>query len=171
MRLWSYQSPEFSLVEGRVEPEKSESVRKYRRAYEGLWAKVGTDQLVWCCTSSDDWQPEPGCCEWILEVPERCIFRIVDEMLWAGIRGETCWPASVRSRLQDEAYAKYADPDRADEWVGEQIALLVNPLGDPWDSLFLSDPRDPRASVVLLHPVERDWVKSMRKIDERNGSG
>ena len=37
-------------------------------------------------------------------------------------------------------------------------------LGDPWDSLFLSDPRDPRASVVLLHPVERDWVKSMRKI-------
>jgi len=101
-----------------------------------------------------------------LEVPERRIFRIVDEMVWAGIRGEPCYPASVRSRLLDEAMAQYADPDRAYEWVDEEIRRLVNPQGDPWDALFLSDPADFRASVVLLHPIECDWVKSIREIKE-----
>jgi hypothetical protein len=158
MRLWSYQSPDFSLVEGNVDPEKSQYAQKYKAAYQQLWGIVETDQIVWCCTSSGDWYQRA---EWVLEVPEDRFCRIVDEMVWAGIRGESCCIEKLRQRLLAKASEKY--PNSAADaytWLDQQVEQLVHPPGDPWDSLFLRDPDDPRASILLWHPVECDWVKS-----------
>ena len=160
MRLWSYQSPDFSLVEGNVDPDKSQYAQKYKAAYQQLWGIVG-DQIVWCCTSSDDWYQKSGFCEWVLEVPEDRFYRIVDEMVWAGIRRESCCPQRLRSQLLAKAIEKYPNSVDAYAWLDRQVKRLVHPPGDPWGSLFLNDPNDFRASILLRHPVERDWVKSV----------
>ena len=52
------------------------------------------------------------------------------------------------------------DPAAAQKWCEEQVHDLLHPAGDPWASLFLSDPNDPRANALLRHPIERSWVTS-----------
>jgi hypothetical protein len=129
-------------LQGEVKPEKSTFVQQYRAAYEGLWRRVGTDQFVWCCSSADDWPHKCGYCQWTLEVPEERIFRIVDGMVWAGIRGE---PSVLSPRLREElmtvAMQRFpGDTDGIYPWVDEQVQKLMHPPGDAWDALFLSDP-------------------------------
>ena len=87
MELWSYHSPEFSLLQGRVDPTKSKFAQDYPDAYQKLCECLGTDQIVWCCTSRDDWPQKTGYCEWALDVPNGDFFRIVDYMVWNGILG------------------------------------------------------------------------------------
>ena len=119
MKLWSFQSPTFSLVDGEVRPEKSQFARDYRVAYQGLWDRVGTDQLIWCCTSADDWPMKTGYCQWDLEVPDNRIFRIIDGMVWAGIRGDSyALTPRLRGQLLEQHYNGF-------------LAILM-PLTDGW---------------------------------------
>jgi hypothetical protein len=88
--------------------------------------------------------------------------RIVDGMVWAGIRGE---PSVLSPRLRDElmtvAMQRFpGDPNAIYPWVNEQVQKLMHPPGDAWDALFLTDPHDVKADVLLKHPVERAWVIS-----------
>lgn len=152
LNLWSYHSAGFSLVEGQVDPEKSEYARDYRWAYERLWAPLGTDQLIWCCTFGcrDDW---PGSCEWKLNVPEDRVFAIVDNMVWNGILGNDALPPDpLRRQLRSTAMRHHPG------WYDEQVKRLRHPRGCPWDALFLSDASDLRADVILRHPLDRRWI-------------
>jgi hypothetical protein len=155
MRLWSYHSPDFSLVDGKIDPEKSDHARRYRKAYEELWRRLGTSQFIWCVTSKEGWPRKEGFCEWELEVPKTAFFQIVDSMVWAGIRGENPDPPiPLRQSL------KVVSLQRPAGWYEQQVSQMLHPPGDPWESLFLASADDPRADVLLRHPVERSWVKS-----------
>lgn len=167
VQLWSYHLSDFSLIKGCVDPEKSGHARRYRAAYERLWGILGTAQFIWCCTSRECWRRQSGYCEWQLEVPQNQILRIVDCMVWNGILGTRAEPPRpLRTELLVEAMAEFPDaPDTAYKWYEERLNQLWSPKGDPWESLFLSDPQDLKADILLEHPIDPSWVLETRAVD------
>jgi hypothetical protein len=161
MKLWTYHSPVFSLVDGVYAPERSKYYSRYHDAYHKLWDCVGTRQLVWCCTADGDWSQKDGYCEWELDVPETSFEKIVDYMVWNGILGNNSGPSKrLRDRLYADAMRKA--PDTSDEWVETEVQRMLHPAGDPWALLFLKDANDLRADILLKHPIQRSWVVSTK---------
>jgi hypothetical protein len=161
MRLWSYHAEDVSLTEGRVDPSRSEFARQFRAAYEELWRRVRTDQLVWCFVARDPWA---GRVEWELEVPRERFLRIVNNWVWAGIRGEHAGeimlPDHWRFQMQTEALRRFPDSpgDQARWYDGEAEKLLRPPGQCPWDALFVTDVDPASTSVLLDHPIDARWV-------------
>jgi len=60
-----------------------------------------------------------GYCQWDLEVPDNRIFRIIDGMVWAGIRGDSyALTPRLRGQLLEQHYNGF-------------LAILM-PLTDGW---------------------------------------
>ena len=152
MRLWSYQSPVFSLLEGEVKTEKSIFAQLYPTAYQQLWNYVGTDQFIWCCVSPEVWS---GRCEWELEVPENCFFRIIDCMVWAGILGNNCDPPPLLRNHLKQMSLNHTNPEA---WYEDQVKRMLHPPGCPWDAIFLNNANDLKTDVLLKHPIDSKWI-------------
>lgn len=162
MRLWTYHSPAFSLVEGQYDPEKSAFAKQYRFAYKELWDRVGCKEIIWCCTSKDSWPRKNGYREWDLDVPVGSFVEIVDSMVWNGILGNDKTGPSGRLRDWLMAESMGMAPGNHYEWYQQEVQRMLHPPGDPWESLFLDDPYDLRADVLLQHPIDREWVISTK---------
>jgi hypothetical protein len=159
MRLWTYQRDNFSIIADRVDPALSRNVQKYRQQYERLWQILETDQIIWCGTDSE-WWPKAGYAAWPLEIPTTAFLRIVDSMVWNGLLGERGCPTKLHDQLLDEETALTDDAEEAYANVERRKEFLWNPQVDPWEALFIDDPTDFRAEVLLKCPIATQWVLS-----------
>jgi len=173
MRLWSYHAKEFLLTEGRGDPSRSDSAKRYPAAYQELWRRVGTDQLVWCCPSNARREIWGGRIEWELEVPPERFLKIVNDWVWAGIPGEPargCWvPVDLRFQMQTEAMQRFPDsPGDQARWYEGEVEKLLRPPGQcPWDALFVTDVDAASTSVLLRHPIDPCWVVARSLVPRR----
>lgn len=162
MQLWTYQSQDFSLTEGRVDPKRSEFAKDHPDAYRKLYDLLGTDQIIWCSTTNDEKRLWLHRHEWELDVPESAFFRIVDCMVWNGILGKDMVqpPKAIDDELRDRAFSMFTcDVDQREKWYAEQVHAMLHPAGDPWDSLFIDAPREHKANVLLRHLIDPQWVR------------
>ena len=92
MQLWTFQGVGFSLHDGHVNHELSEYVREVegvRDAYLELAKRLGTDQLIWCCSVREP-HPLKDRVEWVIDVPVSEILAFVDDFVWNRILGIDC---------------------------------------------------------------------------------
>ncbi len=108
--LWSWHEPEFSLTEGRVDWGQSayyndKNIPRRKEAYAELKVLLGTDQIIWCATK-DDYYDHSGRTKvgWVLSVPERDLFRIVNNVAWNQLLGQLDYfPHSLRENWTSES--------------------------------------------------------------------
>ena len=164
MLLWSYQFPGFSLTEGQVDLTKSQYANDYPDAYRKLYGFLRPNTLVWCKATNDgrsDWLRE-GRQEWQLNVPNSEFLKVVDCMVWNGILGNESAkaPKALDDNLRTEAFEQFpTDIPQRDRYYDNKIYAMLHPAGDPWNSLFISDPNDPKADILLKHPIDPSWVR------------
>lgn len=163
MKLWTYHRDGFDPLRNRVVPEKSRYYQKYPKAYQKLYLELRTDQFVWCCTSvePDNWK---GCEEWELKVPCTKIFKIVDDLLWNVIIDENACPRALWTQIEEKISRTICDSEKWDSLIEQEVEKLRNPEGGPWKNLFLDDPRDVRATILLECPISSEWVIRKTKL-------
>jgi hypothetical protein len=151
MKLWTWQSPDFSLTEGHVIPERSDyfqTVLGIPKAYRRLWKRFGTDQIIWCYTNADAHYKSPIVeTEWSLDVPDAQVLAFVDDLVWNRILGIKC--ALPRPLCRD--------------WTEEQVAAFwarKAPPGGWWNCLFVNHGKGDSTSALIRHPIPQEWVIS-----------
>ncbi len=141
MKLWTWHKPDFSLVHGQVDHERSEyvqSVKGIAEAYRQLAERIGTSQFIWCYTAPDQHIVLP--ChtevEWSLDVPRDSILRFVDDIVLNRILGIRCGlPSKIRYGWLDEALQRFPydaaarDCFRAER---EDSFWTQSPPGESW---------------------------------------
>jgi hypothetical protein len=167
MKLWTWHTRDFSLVDGHVDHERSEYVQTVcgiTDAYRKLAGRLGTDQIVWCYTKSDQYLVTPGNArvEWVLDVPQTEILECVDENVWNRI-------------LKREGRDYYVPREKELEWRTEAIQRSIDlehhiesrrreywdqppPDGDRWSELFVAKESGENVSALIRHPVPKEWV-------------
>lgn len=127
MKLWTWQKPDFSLLDGHVDHERSEyvqSVEGLAEAYRELAARIGTSQFVWCNTVAGQRAVLPCQTEvqWILDVPREAILRFVDDIVWNRILRIRCAvPTRTRLGWFDEALQRFpGDAAARERFVAER---------------------------------------------------
>lgn len=157
INLWSYQKNGFDLTSGTVDHSKSRYFAEHKGHFEKLWGILGTNQIVWCCNSADDWSSDDFE-EWQLQVPETSTLTIVNSMVWNGILGLNGVSIKTHDRLSDEADQKGLQGNEYHSYIERELERLHHPPGDPWEALFLDDPAHEFAQVLLRHPIDEKWV-------------
>lgn len=168
MKLWTWHTPDFFLLKGRVDHNRSEyyqTVEGVPDAYSKLFELIGTSQFVWCYTVPDQRIVLP--ChtqvERILDVPRESILRFVDGIVWNRILGIRCeLPSEIWHTWRDEALHRFPE-DRAarkrfrDEQ--EEVFWAQQPPGESWwDTLFTPNGPGENVSALVRHPVPKAWV-------------
>ncbi len=165
MQLWTWHEPDFSLVEGKVNHERSEyftTVCGVPEAYQELCKRLGTDQFIWCYTRGNEHNqlPSQTRIEWVLEVPKSEFLAIVDSFIWNRVLGEKCWPPeSLKLKWKQEAITRGC-AEHFDQQI-QAYHAQAPPQGGWWALLFIDDPTAEGANVLIRHPVPRPWVKSV----------
>jgi len=173
MELWTWHEPDFSLLSGRVEHNRSEYYQRVPgivAAYDELWHRLKNDgQLVWCCTDISehgDLESSPHVL-WKLDVPPDQILGFVDEIVWNRILGFRCSCQSLRYSWQSRAIeACCADRKPLDTELLTSMAQQYEdefwnaspPGGSWWNALFLEPQAKPLVSALIRHPVPLEWV-------------
>jgi hypothetical protein len=170
MQLWTWHKPDFSLLEGRVDHEKSEyvqTVEGVREAYRELVKRIGTDQFIWCYTKSNQRivLPHHTEKEWILEVPSTKILKFVDDIIWNRILGIKNFdpPAELKRKWKEKSIARYpydpvASKKLAKSW-NDEFYNQEPPTGNWWDNLFVCERSDECVSALIPHPIKHSYVK------------
>lgn len=177
MRLWTYQWPDFRPTDCNVKVNISksryaETLPKYRDAYKKLSDRLGTDQIIWCCTRQDEYKYLLGEApmEWELEVPAEQILACISSYVWNKILGVKRFTVSCEIRHQWLTQALELAPndpeklERIRETLEEQF-YAPEPEENLWNRLLLKEPSDEGCSVLLKHPIKESWV--IRVVDLR----
>lgn len=161
IRLWSWHKPEFSLIDGQVDWDKSDHYlddESRQAAYKRLRDELGTDQIVWCCLNRDDWPDRSGLAEWELDVPREEVLAIVDEGIWnhQWCQFDASLAASHRRILMQECLDEGVHEPQARQ---ECLARKFDEYKRREGPLRLSSENDaPAVNVLLRHPVDPKWV-------------
>jgi hypothetical protein len=131
MRLWSWQQPDFSLTDGRVDLERSEfvlTVEGVRKAYRALSERFGTDQFIWCYTEPDSYLTAAGDTRvrWSLEVPPAQIVAFLDCIVWERILGRYDCYGPFLTEWHHEAIRRYGGGLASERYVREHIEAFRN---------------------------------------------
>lgn len=168
MRLWTWHEPDFSVLDGHVDHDRSEYVQTVEgagEAYREMAARIGTSQFVWCYTVPDQHIVLP--ChtkvEWVLDVTPKSILRFVDDIVWNRILGIRCaLPTKIRLDWFNEALHRFPEDTAARERFlterEESFWAQPPPGGSWWNSLFTRDEARECVSALVPHPVAAEWV-------------
>lgn len=168
--LWSWQTRNFSLLEGVVDHSKSifndnhpGFTKSCKELSEQLCPK--TDQFIWCYTyPKKQWQKRE---RWELNVPKDRVLAYTCNVAWHwilennGNANTKCRPPEPPERLWHLARSHANPPLKwldfikkfTDDWREKTPDQL-------WDALFLDKVYGDCTDVLLRHPVERGWVKN-----------
>ena len=170
MRVWTWHKPDFSLLDGQVNHERSEYVQTVlgvREAYHELVKRLGTDQFIWCHTKPNQRiiLPHDSEVEWILEVPSTEILAFTDDVVWNRILGIRCGlPRELERMWKNESLKCHPyDSVARDRFVKSRRDAFWNqtpPPGGWWDCLFVDERSDEFVSAIVPHPVRNEWVVS-----------
>ncbi|MBP7937534.1 MAG: hypothetical protein KA354_23075 [Phycisphaerae bacterium] len=168
MNLWTWQSPDFSLLDGHVEPTKSpyaDTVSTAPDAYRKLARCLSTDQIIWCHTLPGQHIRIPGfsMVEWVLDVPPEEIMGFTDSLVWNRILGIKCGlPRSWHFKWRQAARELHPhDPDKWDEYEKAQEAEFWErppPDGGWWKALCVDGRADENVVALVRHPLKPEWV-------------
>ena len=128
MKLWSWQTKNFSPCAGFVDSTKGEywqDTPTIRPAYRKLWKVLETDQIVWAYANRVEFylRPDRRMDVWIIDAPRSGILKLVDSLRWEQY---------VHGKLSPR------DTDFSDMFV---------------ESIINED-----ASAIIRHPVPSEWV-------------
>jgi len=184
MQLWTWQSKGFDLADQAqkvrslgssvytMHPQLNPGMKdKHRGAYEKLFQRLGTDQLIWCFhryedatnhRSIDEFEILLGHVLWEIDVPCEKITWYCDAA-WACLR--TGQPGLPRAMNQIYEELKYLRPDLAKRLEADFMAywrdkndeevldlLFVNRLGDGCPEAMVFHPLDTIVKNPLLSP-------------------
>jgi hypothetical protein len=164
MKLWTWHGPDFSLTSGRVDHSRSsyytdENLPKIPCAYAELARRLGTDQIIWCYVSPNEYikTSNDTRVEWVLEVPDDKLFSIIDSFIWNRIIDRKTYPDSLREKWAYEAietddYNAYLERNR------QKYDSQTPPKGGWWEALFITDINTEGATVLLKHPIPDIWI-------------
>jgi hypothetical protein len=166
MRLWTWHTPDFSLLEGSVDHSRSVYFQTHPgvpAAYRELAKRLGTDQLVWCYTAPNQhhYIASDNKVEWELDVPDGEIVALIDAVAWSRIIGQNL---AITRELSDRwhAEAKALHPtDEAAQRAHEKERLrqsAVPPPGGWWSVVFVHDRTGEGVSALVRHLVPKSWI-------------
>ncbi len=179
MRLYTWQGPDYSLVDDPLCLSKSEYWQNpptagFQDGYRKLCSLLNVGGLVWFCLRRDGcfWVPRDRRVEWIVDVPDDRIW-ILDSYVWSRIIGERPGPAeSLRRQWLYEAISLHPnDPQAQREFEKAQYTAYQNqrpPEGGWWSRVILKAPNAELTQIVVAHPVARSWVVSTGAVCRRS---
>jgi hypothetical protein len=165
--LWSFQAPDFSLLDGRVKPNLSGycDESQIMAAYAELKSRLGTDQIIWCYTRKEDFrETSRQMVEWALQVPIQNILAFYDSVVWARIIGKTpcTLPEDQRRQLRNDALHHFPnDPQRRRDFEDARTAEIWNepaPAEGWWSKLFIDRPDRDGIDALISHPIDNSWL-------------
>jgi len=190
MLLWTWQNPEFSLTDPDQEVESREKSDYYRdnpKAFEELWLRLETDQLLWCYTKEDEAKSKDSRCEyrgkvlWELKVPKDVVWSIICSVAWNLVRsgGAVIPPKSLSDswvcegwkrpsrlhQIKDELEKEFRDfwiAKKHDDQLWGSMFLDKAILMD--ESRFVYDTIQGCTQVVIKHPIEQVLGVEMRRL-------
>jgi len=183
MRLWTWQSKDFSLFE---KSQKVESIKhsfyvnkypnlnireKHREAYEKMFQKLDTNQLIWCFTnyiesiekaSIEEFEKIRHCLLWEIDIPDNEIIWYCNAA-WNTLRtGKPAMPEGIWEIFHSSEYLFPEEAKRYENefnifWSGNAIEDLLNLvfLKKPVFDLGLPNARSTGCSgALVIHPVD-----------------
>jgi len=173
MRLWTWQNPKFSLTDKQQEvksieysiylnheciPEKERN--RHKAAYQKVWERLGTNQILWCFTqyevaidnvSVEEFE-KMGCLLWEIDAPEDKIIKYCNTA-WECLRAGK---AIIHKRFNDSCKnLEIFDPNKRNKivkdfkyWKDKNEQQLLN-------AMFLEKFINGCSDAIVFHPVEQ----------------
>lgn len=170
MKLWSWQTPDFSLVRGTVDHAKGEYYRdtpNVPEAYDRLSQRVGTKDWIFCYIRRENHMvlSNGNRCEWELDIPQDQILCFLDDVFWNSILDIRCMLSPERRNkiwlqvLEREPYdaeARMALEKRLTEEFFPSCSKE-----QMWAQLFVDGPGQAgdQRSALVQHPVDPGRAK------------
>lgn len=172
MRLWTWQNPDFSLANKQQKVKSieysiylkvlsKEEKERHKAAYQKVWERLGTDQILWCFTQYEDATDKASIEEfekmrdllWEIDAPEDKIKKYCNAA-WNCLR-------IGKPKIPDKFYGSWKkleafEPDKWDK--------LVKDFEEYWkkkndhqllDAMFLDKFVSGCSNAIVFHPVER----------------
>jgi hypothetical protein len=166
IRLWTWQGPRFDITTAGLDLSKSPYARfgKYQPSVRRLCDMLGVPNVVWCTPHREEHVAVPGATEeqWELQVPRSEIVAVVNNHIWNRILGrDGIFPIGCVERWRHEAFKDApSNPVRQEQLLRERESAHARRFSDDrlWDHLFIDDPDDDFADVLLRYPIDREWV-------------
>ncbi|QDT96262.1 hypothetical protein [Gimesia aquarii] len=164
MKLWTWHKPDFLLTSGRVDHSQSkfyQSMPTLPPAYDKLAGHVGTDQIIWCYSQSNEHIkiPNDTKVEWVLNVPSDKVLAIIDAWVWERIIESGACPPSLREKWAYEAGQRDLDSNSYVDAKMQEYLEQPPPNGDWWKSLFVDRISHDNTTVLIEHPIPEIWVE------------
>lgn len=181
MKLFTWQNPEFDITDSSIKVESREySQYDYLDAYQKLWDKYGTDQILWCYSSFSDATScgalaYKGMALWELEVPEHSFLDVTCPYAWNWVISDSdCTPPKhfekyysvIKSLLTKSGLSHHHDDfsrDYNQYWKTLMQEDLFGVL-----SVDLNKCKRECPIIILAHPVKKDCVLVKQLYDNLN---
>lgn len=167
MKLWTFQSPDFSLMNDRSDWSHSIHFKNrcpetwhILKGYRTISTRLGTDQWIWCHT-----QEQPQTCKLHssdghpmirhdLDVPNDWILCFINENAWQS--------------LIHRVVAKGSGPMLRSHWKKEAKLRDLKLRDYLFTILFLESPVELNDSAIVPLPVKPEWIlKSHENIEQK----
>lgn len=171
MKLWTLQGKASSITEGIVRHDLSEysgdpNFPGLEPAYDSLASHLGTDQYLWCYTTTKgelSSLPTMHKVLWTLDVPADRILAFVSSSTWNKILGiqNFCPPESLRIKWKTQALEQAPhDPAKRKEIEEKLKGQFYAPEAEAvlWDRLFLDELTPEDCHAIIPFPVEPSWI-------------
>lgn len=177
MKLWSWQTPDFSLVDGTVDHTRGEYYRDTQNvpeAYDKLSQLVGTEDWIFCYIRRNDHSDPPSGgnrCEWELDIPQDEILRFLDDVVWNSILDIRCSLSTERRQkiwsqvLEREPYN--AEARKALERRLTEEFFPSCSKEQMWTQLSVDGPGEAgdQRSALVQHPVDPGRAKLTGRVE------
>lgn len=168
IKLWTIQSPDFSLTDSHVDHNKSEyylDLPGAKDAYHKLWHKlqIRDGQLIWCFTYEDDIvKTGTKKIKWELHAPSSEVICFIDQLVWNRILGIKCLVTrNMRNQWRKEALKRFPnnpnDSKTYEKMCEEEFWAQKPKGGDWWDELFVKNTGE-GVSALIKHPIPSKWI-------------
>jgi len=163
--LWSWQTPDFSLIKGTVDHWQSifkKECSGFEKSCKELFERLGTDQFIWCYTYPiEQWQDRE---RWELKVPKDRVLTYTCNVAWHWIlahNGNNYTKCCPPERLWHLARSHASPPLKWPEFYKKfNDGWRKKTTEQLWDALFVDKVYGDCTDVLLRHPVEKGWVKN-----------
>lgn len=165
MKLWTWQTRDFSLHNGLIDHNKSEYVQNKELyisdANKKLFSLLGTNQVIWCYTRKK--QPWRKRVEWSLDVPLGDILAFCDDTIWCRIIKQEHFepPRELERQWEKKAMEIFpSDPAKAHEYEDSSRQAFLDepePKEGWWSRLFVDPSAGETVNALVQYPVPKEW--------------
>jgi hypothetical protein len=184
MRLWTWQNPDFSLANKQKEfksieysiylnhPQLAKQEKeRHKGAYQKVWERLGSDQILWCFTQYETAVDETSieefekmrCLLWEIDAPEDKIIKYCISA-WEYLRTGKPYNPFERSwidlKLFEPNKRNKLEKDFEEHWKDKNEQQLL-------DAMFLEKFANGCSAAIVLQAVEQHSIKILKnpKID------